>query len=352
MGCCDQPFTFESEQGGGDLPKVSRRGLLKGVGATAGALATLSGRAVAQAKPIKLAFCSQLLCVVPYEVARAGGHFTNEGLEVELVYTRGGNAAMQSLVGSAVDYAATSLDVALQAYFRGADIRRFATTGRLPLFAIATAPRRADEIQRIEDLAGRTVGVSALGNADHALMLYLLRRANIDPTQVQFATLGPNLLEALRQGQVDAGLVQEPALTLVQRAGGRVLMNAMDTNDAQRFLGGAYEFMGVAVRTPEIPTRRPEMEKLARALRNALQSLQSMSPEDLVKALPRELTTGADVNELRDVIARYRGSLYPTTVAIDLEASNRVSESLKVAGLIPPSANTSGLYDTSIVGAG
>src|SRR4051812_45984105 len=102
MGCCDQPFTFESEQGGGDLPKASRRGLLKGVGATAGALATLSGRAVAQAKPIKLAFCSQLLCVVPYEVARAGGHFTNEGLEVELVYTRGGNAAMQSLVGSAV----------------------------------------------------------------------------------------------------------------------------------------------------------------------------------------------------------------------------------------------------------
>jgi NitT/TauT family transport system substrate-binding protein len=352
MGCCDQPFTFEPEQGGGDPPKLSRRGLLKGAGAAAGALATLGGRAAAQAKPIKLAFCSQLLCVVPYEVARAGGHFANEGLDVELVYTRGGNAAMQSLVGSAVDYAATSLDVALQAYVRGADIRRFATTGRLPLFAIATAPRRADEIQRIEDLAGRTVGVSALGNADHALMLYLLRRANVDPTRVQFATLGPNLLEALRQGQVDAGLVQEPALTLVQRAGGRVLMNAMDSKDAERFLGGSYEFMGVAVRTPEIPARREEMEKLARALRNGLQALQAMSPEDLVKALPRELTTGADVGELREVIARYRGSLYPTSVAIDLEASNRVAESLKVAGLIPQGANTTGLYDTSIVGAG
>jgi NitT/TauT family transport system substrate-binding protein len=352
MGCCDQPFTFESEQGGGDPPKLSRRGLLKGAGAAAGALATLGGRAAAQAKPIKLAFCSQLLCVVPYEVARAGGHFANEGLDVELVYTRGGNAAMQSLVGSAVDYAATSLDVALQAYVRGADIRRFATTGRLPLFAIATAPRRADEIQRIEDLAGRTVGVSALGNADHALMLYLLRRANVDPTKVQFATLGPNLLEALRQGQVDVGLVQEPALTLVQKAGGRVLMNAMDSKDAERFLGGSYEFMGVAVRTPEIPARREEMEKLARALRNGLQALQAMSPEDHVKALPRELTTGANVSELREVIARYRGSLYPTSVAIDLEASNRVAESLKVAGLIPQGANTTGLYDTSIVGAG
>ncbi|HEX2135486.1 MAG TPA: ABC transporter substrate-binding protein [Microvirga sp.] len=353
MGCCDKPFTFEPEEPiAGAVADVDRRGVLKGVAAAAGVLATLGGPASAQPKPIKLAFCSQLLCVVPYEVARAGGHFTNEGLEVELIYTRGGNAAMQSLVGSAVDYAATSLDVALQAYARGADIRRFASTGRLPLFAAATAPARARDIQRLEDLAGRTVGVSALGNADHALMLYLLRKANVDPAKVQFATLGPNLLEALRQGQVDVGLVQEPALTLVERAGGRVLVNAMDAKDAERFLGGAYEFMGVAVRASEIPARRAEMEKLARALRNALQSLQTLSPDDLAKTLPRELTTGADLGEIRDVLARYRGSLYPTSVAIDLAASARVADSLKVAGLIPPDANTSGLYDTSIVGSG
>jgi NitT/TauT family transport system substrate-binding protein len=354
MGCCDKPFTFEPE---GPLvaaaPPVSRRGVIKGAAAAAGALATLSGgRASAQAKQIKLAFCSQLLCVVPYEVARAGGHFEKEGLNVELVYTRGGNAAMQALVGSAVDYAATSLDVALQAYVRGADIRRFATTGRLPLFAVATAPGTAQAIKRIEDLAGKTIGVSALGNADHALMLFLLKRANVDTASVQFATLGPNLLEALRQGQVDAGLVQEPALTLVEKAGGRVLVNAMDTKDAETFLGGPYEFMGVAVRTSEIGARRSEMEKLARALRSALQSLQAMSPEDLVKALPPALTTGADLNEMRQVLARYRSSLYPSTVAIDLNASARVAESLKTAGLIPPGADTSGLFDTSIVGAG
>ena len=72
------------------------------------------------------------------------------------------------------------------------------------------------------------------------------------PGKVQFATLGVNLLEALRQGQVDAGLVQEPALTLLQQAGARVLVNAMDLADAQKYLGGAYEFMGVAVRTKEI----------------------------------------------------------------------------------------------------
>lgn len=352
MGCCDKPFSLEQDGPLGLAPDVNRRGLLKGVAAAAGAVATLGGPAAAQGKRIKLAFCSQLLCVVPYEVARSGGHFTAEGLDVELIYTRGGNAAMQALVGGAVDYAATSLDVALQAYGKGADIRRFATTGRLPLFAAATAPARAKEIRGIEDLAGKTVGVSALGNADHALMLFLLRRAGVDPAKVQFATMGTNLLEAVRQGQVDVGLVQEPALTLIERAGGRVLVNGMDARDAQQFFGGAYEFMGVAVRTPEIAARKPEMEKLAKALASALQSLQTMAPEDLVKALPRELTTGSDVGEIRDSLARYRQALYPTSVAIDLSASNRVAESLKVAGLLKDDVDAMKLFDTSIAGAG
>src|ERR1700693_4402759 len=97
---------------------------------------------------------------------------------------------MQALVGGAADYAAPALDVAIQAYANvGADIRRFAVTGRLPLFAVVTAPRTASQIQSIKDLEGRTVGVSALGNADHALTLYLLKQAGADAQQAQFATM-------------------------------------------------------------------------------------------------------------------------------------------------------------------
>ncbi|WP_029030699.1 ABC transporter substrate-binding protein [Salinarimonas rosea] len=355
MGCCDDPFTLApSEPLPAGSPNVNRRGVLKGFAAAAGSIAALAGAkpARAQARAVRLAFCSQLLCIIPYEVARAKGRFAEQGLEVELVYTRGGNAAMQALVGGAVDYAATSLDVAMQAFARGAPIRRFATTGQLPLFALATAPARADEIGAIEDLAGRTVGVSALGNADHALMLYLLERAGVEPTSVQFATLGPNILEALRQGQIDAGLVQEPALTLVIEAGGRTLVNAMDVEDAQRFLGGPYEFMGVAVRADELEERREEMRKLALGLRDGLGDLQQMSPDELVATLPSELTTGGNLEELARIIERYRESLYPQDVAIDLEAAQRVAATLAVAGLVPADLVYAELFDTSIVEGG
>src|SRR5690349_3681484 len=80
-----------------------------------------------------------------------------------------------------VDYAATSLDVAIQAYANvNAEIRRFAVTGRLPLFAIATAPKTADTIKSIKDLEGKTVGINQLGTADYALTLYLLKQAGAD----------------------------------------------------------------------------------------------------------------------------------------------------------------------------
>ena len=117
--------------------------------------------------------------------------------------------------------------------------------------------------------------MSGLGNADHALTLYLLAQAKADAKKVKFATMGVNLLEALRQGQVDAGLVQEPALTLLQRAGSRVLVNAMDLTDARRYLGGTYEFMGVAVRSKEIEQRKHEMVALTRALADALKALRA-----------------------------------------------------------------------------
>jgi NitT/TauT family transport system substrate-binding protein len=258
---------------------------------------------------------------------------------------------MQALIGGAVDYAATALDVALQAYVNvHADIRRFAVTGRLPLFAVVTAPKAASQIQSIKNLEGKTVGVSALGNADHSLTIYLLKEAGADPAKVQFATMGVNLFEALRQGQIDAGVVQEPALTLLRRAGAHVLVNAMDLDDAKRYLGGAYEFMGVAVRGKEVEQRRPEMVALTAALADSLKALRGMSGEQLTAALPKEMTTGLDLRELGDILEHRRDALYPETVTIDVDAGKRVEQSLIAGGLIKPGTNIAGLYDTSIAG--
>ncbi len=353
MGCCEATNpnllgvvsapAAGSDPAGGGRPDPGddwdRRAALKTL-LGAGAVIAVSGgcgpRPRDGATRLRLAFCGQLLCVVPYEVTRVRGHFADQGFDVELIYTRGGNAAVQALVGGAVDYAGSSFDVALQAAANGAAIRRVASTGRLPLFALAVAPDRSAEIDAVEDIEGRTVGVSALGNADHALLLFLLDQAGADAERVQFATVGTNLFDALRIGQVDAAMVQEPALSLIAEAGGRELVNFMELDEARRHLGGAYEFMGVAVREAERDERRDEMRRLATALERGLADTRTLPPADIVAALPAALVTGGDVGRLAAIIERYRLSLYPERVTVDRDAAARVARAQEIAGLLEP----------------
>ena len=354
MGCCEATnpnlvgMVSEPSFGTGEEPDPrqwpepgvawDRRTTLKGLVGAAGVIAVsgCAGEPRDGMTRVRLAFCGQLLCVVPYEVSRVRGHFAEQGLAVELVYTRGGNAAMQALVGGAVDYAGTSFDVALQAAANGAPIRRVASTGRLPLFALATAPEQAAAIDSVADLEGRTVGISALGNADHALLLFLLDRAGADADTVQFAAIGTNVFDALRIGQVDAAMLQEPALSLIVETGGRELVNFMEIEEAQRHLGGPYAFMGVSVRSAERDGRLPEIRRLAAGLAAGLVDTRILPPDEVVAALPEALVAGGDVDRLQRVIKRYRQSLYPETVDVDVEAAARVMRAQEVAGLLEP----------------
>ncbi len=353
MGCCEATNpdlqgvvsgpAADPDRTGGGRPDPgaawNRRTALKtllGAGVVVAAGGGCGPRPRDGATPLRLAFCGQLLCVVPYEVTRVRGHFADQGFDVELVYTRGGNAAMQALVGGAVDYAGTSFDVALQAAANGAAIRRVASTGRLPLFALAAAPGRAAELDTVSDLEDRTVGISGLGNADHALLLFLLDQAGADAGRVRFAAVGTNLFDALRIGQVDAAMVQEPALSLIIDAGGRELVNFMELEEARRHLGGAYEFMGVAVRAGERDRRLDEMRRLGAALERGLADTRTLPPAAVVAALPAALVAGGDVGQLEAIIERYRLSLYPERVATDLAAAERVVRAQEIAGLLAP----------------
>ena len=125
---------------------------------------------------------------------------------------------------------------------------RFAATGKLPLFALATAPKAASKITSIKDLEGKTVGVSGLGNADHALTLYLLKQAGADASEGAIRHHGRQPARGIAPGpdrcRAGAGAGADPDAAL----GARVLVNAMDLETPSNISAAPYEFMGVAVR--------------------------------------------------------------------------------------------------------
>lgn len=334
---------------------ISRRSMLQGLAAGAGGLAlaacgfTTGGDGGDDLASVRLAFCGQLLCVVPYEITRTEGFFADEGLDMELVYSNGGSAAVQALNGGAVDYAASSFDAQVNAVANGATVRRYMTTGRLPLFALGTSPASAGEITAVEDLQGRRVAVSALGNADHTIALYLLDQAGIDVDSVEFATVGTNLYDVLRLGQVDVGMLQEPALSLLKEEGGRELVNFMKIEDTRQVFGGAYEFMGVSIRDGEQQQRSEQMHAIARALRRGLAHVRTADVEGIVEALPNELIAGQDQQQLISIVDQYRTSLWPEQVVLDQEAAQRVVDALSVADVLPREVTLDEMLDPSVL---
>ena len=330
---------------------VKRRAVLTGMATAAGSAPFLASAAKASAATrgtIQLALCGQILCVPPYEISRDAGYFRDEGLDVQLVYMRGSTEATQALVMGLVDYAATSFDDVLQAFNRGADIRRFYSTARVPLQALVVAPNRVTEITSFKDLEGRMVGIVSRGSFSEALTLFLMKKEGADGKKIEFIVLGPNIYEPLRLGLVYAAWVGEPALSLLNQLGGRALVNLMETSEAEKYLGGRYEFMGVSVRAAEIATRREQMRALARALDKGLSRLQKVKPEEITKALPQELLAGVDIAPLNNIFARYRASLYPTEGTEDVAACQRVADTLKFTGLIRPEVKAEQVLDLSI----
>ncbi|WP_243026907.1 ABC transporter permease [Thermus albus] len=111
---------------------VDRRKVVKGLSS----LALLgSGMGQRGRKRIKLAFCSQLLCIIPYEVAARRGYFQEEGLEVELVYACGEPGGRYWLLRevylpSVAAWVLSSLKVAVGFAFTGAVVGEFVAASR------------------------------------------------------------------------------------------------------------------------------------------------------------------------------------------------------------------------------
>ncbi len=289
--------------------------------------------AVSRLEKLDLAFCSAVLCVLPYEVARQRGFFSAEGLEVNLVYMKGSVPAMNALVAGSVDWVGAPMDVVVQAAGQGRRVQMLVSTARLPFFAFVVGPK-ATGIKELKDLAGKKVAVGNLGTFDHLTLRYLLKKANVDPDKVEFVALGPNLYDALLQGQVDAGGVQEPSLTLLQRAGGKVLVNFMSLKDTQEYLGGAYQFMGLNTRVEVLDKKAETAGKLVRALVKASKWVLASPGSRVVEAAPSEIVAGGDVQLFAEVLDKHKADLYSADGKIETDAVQRVIDVQRSSGAL------------------
>lgn len=157
-------------------------------------------------------------------IAKEAGIFQRHGLDVELVYIAAGSRAVQTLVGGSIDVAAIGGPAGVDARLAGADTVYIAIpVNRVIVFTVA-----APQIQRVEELRGKSIGVTRIGTVtDYFTRLYLRQNGLVPDRDVMVRQTGglPETVAALKAGQVHAGTFGFPAVLHAKAAGFRVLVD-------------------------------------------------------------------------------------------------------------------------------
>jgi NitT/TauT family transport system substrate-binding protein len=158
------------------------------------------------------------LCYLPTVLAKQLGEFDKAGLAVELVDLKGGSDALKAVLGGSADVVSGYFDHCVNLAAKKQELQSFVVYDRYPGLVLVVSPKHTGEINSIKDLAGKKVGVSAPGSSTDFFLKYMLKKNGLDPagTAVIGVGLGATAVAAMEQGQIDAAVMLDPAVTVLQ----------------------------------------------------------------------------------------------------------------------------------------
>src|SRR6204780_56521 len=250
------------------------------------ALVLTSGLAAAQTRITVAVGGGACLCYLPTVLAKQLGEFDKAGVSVDLVDLKGGSDALKAVLGGSADVVSGYFDHCVNLAAKKQELLSFVVYDRYPGLVLVVSPAHTAEITGIKDLAGKKVGVSAPGSSTDFFLKYLLKKNGLDPTSASVigVGLGATAVAAMEQGQIDAAVMLDPSVTVLQ-AGHPDLQILSDTRtqkDTLSVFGGEYPGGALYSTTAWIASHDKEVQGLTNAILNTLAWIHSHSPQEVM----------------------------------------------------------------------
>ena len=257
------------------------------------ALLLSSGLAFSQSKITLAIGGASCLCYLPTMLAQALGEYKKAGLDVEIVDFKGGSQSLQAVMGGSADVVSGYFDHCVNLAAKGQSLQSFVVYDRYPGFALVVSPKHTAEINSIKDLANKKVGVSAPGSSTDFFLKYMLSKNGVDPNSVGVigVGLGATAVAAMEQGNIDAAIMLDPAVTLLQgqNKGLKILSDTRSQKDTMSVFGGEYPGGALYTKVDWIESHPKETQALTAAIVNTLKWIHSHTPEEIADKMPPEL---------------------------------------------------------------
>lgn len=273
--------------------KTLMRGLMAGLAA----LTLTTGAAFAQSKITIAIGGSACLCYLPTVLAKQLGEFEKAGLNVDTVDFKGGSQSLTAVLGGSADVVSGYFDHCVNLAAKNQALQAFVVYDRYPGFALVVSPKQTGTIKSIKDLAGKKIGVSAPGSSTDFFLKFMLRKNGVDADGVGVigVGLGASAVAAMEQGSVDAAIMLDPAITLLQGKNKdlTILADTRTQKDTLDVFGGEYPGGALYTKAEWIAAHPKETQALTQAMLNTLKWIHSHTPEEIMAKMPDELV-GAD----------------------------------------------------------
>lgn len=229
---------------------------------------------------------------LPTTLCQELGFYKDEGLDVELQDHAGGAKSLQALIGGSADVVSGFYDHTIQMAAEGRELVAFVTMLRFPGLVLVTSPQASAAVTSVENLKGKIVGVTTAGSSSQMLVTYLLQRHQVPVDSVSITAIGSaaTALAAIERGKVDAGMVADPAFTLITKRNPSVRVLAdFRTAEGVKDAIGATAYPASVLYAPRewIDAHRDTAQRLARAMTRTLHWMHGHTAEEIANRAPK-----------------------------------------------------------------
>lgn len=280
------------------------------------------------ADTFRVGFPSLATGFAPSWVTADKGIWKKHGLDVELIFLRGGSRTVSALIGGSVDFILGSDLGVTTAILQGAHLTRVGVTTNTLGYSMVSQP----SIKSIRDLKGKIIGITPGRDAAYARVVKLLRDNGMDASKdVTFLAVGDGgpaaRVAALSSGVIHATMFTPPSDMISEKAGMRILAKIDVAN-----VGG-----GINTTPPFVQKSRPLALRFLRGYMEGVHYMKSHKEESLkiFSKYVRNPDLGIMAYLYEEVATRVEPGLRPQSdavralldlAALDLPQAKRLSE--------------------------
>jgi NitT/TauT family transport system substrate-binding protein len=323
---------------------------------TLAALLLSSGLALAQSKVTLAIGGGSCLCYLPTMLAQQLGEFKKAGVDVEVVDFKGGSESLKAVLGGSADVVSGYFDHCVNLAAKGQHLQAFVVYDRFPGLVLVVSPKHTGEIKSVKDLANKTVGVSAPGSSTDFFLKYLLSQNGMNPDSAAVigVGLGASAVAAMEQGEIDAAVMLDPAVTILANKYKdlRILSDTRSENDTLAVFGGQYPGGALYTKAEWIASHEKEVQGMTNAIVNTLKWIHSHTAEEIAAKMPPEFTKDKALYTaaLKNTMAMYSdtGRMDPKGAAAVLAVFSKSSPAVAKANIDLSTTYTNKFVDEAI----